>query len=229
IPVELRPPWVKISQRSEPAPRLTRLASIATTMHCSPNFSAASLTNSRRLTAALLMETLSAPDRSSVRMSSMVRTPPPTVSGMKQASAVRRTTSSMVPRFSWVAVISRKHNSSAPAASYAIAASTGSPASRRSTKLTPLTTLPSLTSRQGITRTLNIRSLLSRGARVADQRQRGGGIETAVIERASGNRAGELFGARLQQRLDVLNGCKTAGGDDGNRYPFSQRNGCIQI
>src|SRR3954451_10671267 len=41
-----------------------------------------------------------------------------------------------------------------------MAASTGSPASRRSTKLTPLTTLPSLTSRQGITRTLNIGKLL---------------------------------------------------------------------
>src|SRR5580698_712474 len=37
-----------------------------------------------------------------------------------------------------------------------MAASTGSPASRRSTKLTPLTTRPSLTSRQGITRILNI-------------------------------------------------------------------------
>ncbi len=64
-----------------------------------------------------LIETLSAPERSSVLMSSTVRTPPPTVSGMKQASAVRRTTSSMVPRFSWVAVMSRKHSSSAPAAS----------------------------------------------------------------------------------------------------------------
>src|SRR5207237_10009404 len=160
IPVELRPPWVKISQRSPPPARLTRLASIATTMHCSPNFSAACLTNSRLETAAELIETLSAPYRSSVLMSSMVRTPPPTVSGMKQASAVRRTTSSMVPRFSWVAVMSRKHNSSAPAASYAIAASTGSPASRRSTKLTPLTTRPSLTSRQGITRTLNMEKLL---------------------------------------------------------------------
>src|SRR6185295_9066659 len=229
IPVALRPPWVKISQRSDPPPRLTRLASIATTMHCSPNFSAASLTNSRLATAALLIDTLSAPKRSRVLMSSMVRTPPPTVSGMKQASAVRRTTSSMVPRFSWVAVISRKQSSSAPAASYAIAASTGSPASRRSTKLTPLTTLPSLTSRQGITRTLNIRILLSRGARVADQRQRGGGIETAVIERAAGNRAGELFGARLQQRLDVLNGCKTAGGDDGDGDALGQRDRCIEV
>ena len=50
-------------------------------------------------------------------MSSTVRTPPPTVSGMKQASAVRRTTSRMMSRFSWLAVMSRKVSSSAPAAS----------------------------------------------------------------------------------------------------------------
>ena len=50
-------------------------------------------------------------------MSSTVRTPPPTVSGMKQASAVRVTTSKMVSRFSWLAVMSRKVSSSAPAAS----------------------------------------------------------------------------------------------------------------
>src|SRR3954463_12942229 len=106
--------------------------------------------------------------------------------------------------------MSRKQSSSAPAASYAIAASTGSPASRRSTKLTPLTTRPSLTSRQGMTRTLNIEKLLNRASRVADQRQRGGGIEPAVIERAAGNGAGELFGARLQQCLDVVDGSKAA-------------------
>ncbi len=50
-------------------------------------------------------------------MSSTVRTPPPTVSGMKQASAVRVTTSKIVSRFSWLAVMSRKVSSSAPAAS----------------------------------------------------------------------------------------------------------------
>src|SRR2546423_5455290 len=99
--------------------------------------------------------------------------------------------------------MSRKHNSSAPAASYAIAASTGSPASRRSTKLTPLTTRPSLTSRQGITRTLNIGNLLG-SARVADQAERGSGIETAVIQRAAGDGTGELFCPRRQHRLDVL-------------------------
>jgi hypothetical protein len=64
-----------------------------------------------------LIETLSAPASSSARMSSTVRTPPPTVSGMKQASAVRSHHVENVPRFSWLAVMSRKHSSSAPAAS----------------------------------------------------------------------------------------------------------------
>ena len=45
MPVGLRPPWVKISQRSaSPAPE-TCLASMATTMHWLPNFSAARRTN----------------------------------------------------------------------------------------------------------------------------------------------------------------------------------------
>ena len=68
-------------------------------------------------TAAVLMPTLSAPQVKSLRMSSTVRTPPPTVSGMKQASAVRCTASSRMPRSSWLAVMSRKQSSSAPAAS----------------------------------------------------------------------------------------------------------------
>jgi len=45
------------------------------TMHWSPNFSAASFTNSRRATAAVLIDTLSAPHVRSLRMSSTVRTP----------------------------------------------------------------------------------------------------------------------------------------------------------
>ena len=53
-------------------------------------------------------------------------TPPPTVSGMNTVSAVRRTTSSMVPRPSTEAEMSRKVSSSAPSASYAAASSTGS-------------------------------------------------------------------------------------------------------
>jgi hypothetical protein len=51
------------------------------------------------------------------------------------------------------AEMSRKVSSSAPSASYVRASSTGSPASRRSVKLTPLTTRPASTSRHGITRT----------------------------------------------------------------------------
>src|SRR5688572_5376971 len=52
--------------------------------------------------------------------------------------------------FSWLAVISRKTSSSAPISSYRAASSTGSPASRRFTKLTPFTTRPSFTSRHGM-------------------------------------------------------------------------------
>src|SRR5262245_16667161 len=131
---------------------------------------------------------------------------------MKHTSAVRRTTSRMMSRSSWLAVISRKHSSSAPAASYAIAASTGSPASRKLTKLTPLTTRPSLTSRQGITRTLNIRSLLG-GARVVDQGEGRCGIEPSVVKGTAGNRSGEFPGPRRQHGLDVLDRGEATGGD----------------
>ncbi len=93
------------------------VASIDATMHWLPKRSAISATTSGRDTAALFTATLSAPASSSARASSALRTPPPTVTGMKQTSAVRRTTSMMVPRASWLAEMSRKHSSSAPAAS----------------------------------------------------------------------------------------------------------------
>ena len=67
-----------------------------TTMHWLPNRRAAWRTSSGSRTAAELIETLSAPAFRSVRMSSRLRMPPPTVSGMKQTSAVRRTTSSRI-------------------------------------------------------------------------------------------------------------------------------------
>ncbi len=104
---------MKISQR----PSLTLFASIATTMHCAPNRFAAAFTTSGSATAAVLNDTLSAPASSSARTSSGVRTPPPTVSGMKHRSAVRLARSSSVPRFSLLAEMSRKQSSSAPAAS----------------------------------------------------------------------------------------------------------------
>jgi hypothetical protein len=112
MPVARRPPWVKISHR----PGSTVLASMATTMHCDPKRSAARATTSGSATAAELKLTLSAPASRSARTSSTVRTPPPMVSGMKHCSAVRVARSYIVPRFSCVAWMSRKHSSSAPAA-----------------------------------------------------------------------------------------------------------------
>ena len=109
-----------------------------TTMHWLPKRNAAARTNSGSRTAAELIDTLSHPASSNWRMSSSVRMPPPTVSGMNTCSAVRRTTSSMMSRPSWLAVMSRNTNSSAPSLSYRAATSTGSPASRRFTKVRPL-------------------------------------------------------------------------------------------
>src|ERR1700682_6236315 len=226
MPVGLRPPWVKISQASASPGCDTFLASIATTMHWSPNFSAASLTKARRVTAAVLIDTLSAPEVNSARMSSMLRTPPPTVSGMKQASAVRRTTSSMMPRFSWLAGMSRKVSSSAPASSYGIEAATGSPATRELTKLTPLTTRPSLTSRQGMTRTLNMSGRCPSGTQHRERFRR---IEPAIIECAAGDSAGEFLRARRQQRPYVVDRGKTARGDDRDRYRVGQRDGGVEV
>ena len=108
------------------------------------------------MTAVVFIETLSAPDSKSSFISSIVRIPPPTVRGIKHFSAVLFTTSNKIDLFSWLAVISRKHSSSAPALSYALAASTGSPASTKLTKFTPLTTRPFLTSKQGMILVLSI-------------------------------------------------------------------------
>ena len=90
---------------------------MAQTMHWLPNRAAASATTSGSATAAELKLTLSAPASSRSRTSRCDRTPPPTVSGTKHCSAVRVTRSNIVPRFSWVAWMSRKQISSAPAAS----------------------------------------------------------------------------------------------------------------
>src|SRR5260370_3689875 len=62
----------------------------------------------------------------------------------------------MVARLSTEAVMSKKTSSSAPSALYNAASSTGSPASRKLTKLTPLTRRPSVTSRQGMIRLVSM-------------------------------------------------------------------------
>src|SRR5580700_5023763 len=82
--------------------------------------------------------------------------------------------------------MSRKTNSSAPCWSYCSASSTGSPASRRSTKFTPFTTRPAVTSRHGIILLASIdRSEISK-----------------VLQHLPADRAG-FFGMELN-RNDVL-------------------------
>ena len=98
-------------------PAGTVRASTDNTMHCEPNCRDNSASSSGRAIAAVFTDTLSAPARSSVSTSATERTPPPTVSGMKTCSAVRRTTSSIVARPDEDAVTSRKVSSSAPSAS----------------------------------------------------------------------------------------------------------------
>src|SRR5216684_7716480 len=108
-----------------------------------------------------------------------------------------------------------------------MAASTGSPASRRSTKLIPLTTRPSLTSRQGMTRTFSIAPSLR--PRRADQPQRLAGIEPAVIEGAAGDGAGQLGGTGLEHQPDVVERSEPARGDDRDRYSVRQRDGGVEV
>ena len=57
-------------------------------MHCEPKRLATSPISSGRATAAVLIATLSAPQRKAFSTSFKVRMPPPTVIGMKMRSAV---------------------------------------------------------------------------------------------------------------------------------------------
>ncbi len=64
-----------------------------------------------------LMDILSAPSLKSMRKSSTVRMPPPTVKGINTVSATLRTMSTTVLRLSLEAVMSKNTSSSAPALS----------------------------------------------------------------------------------------------------------------
>ena len=91
----VRPPWVVITKSSvgRPSSPIRRRTSAESTSTWAPKRSAISAMSSGRAMAAVLTPTLSAPARRRRSTSSTVRTPPPTVSGMKTCSAVRRTTS----------------------------------------------------------------------------------------------------------------------------------------
>src|SRR5262245_44876388 len=112
MPVPLRPPCVKTSHEE---PFL--LASIATTTHWQPTISDAWRTRSGFCTAAVLIDTLSAPALRSRRTSSTLRTPPPTVRGIKTREATASITCSRMSRSSELAVMSRNASSSAPSPS----------------------------------------------------------------------------------------------------------------
>ena len=83
-------------------------------MHWQPKRSAPAEMSSGVAMALELMLILSAPLLSITLMSSTVRIPPPTVSGMKQCAAVRSITSTMLARPWALAVMSKKTISSAP-------------------------------------------------------------------------------------------------------------------
>src|SRR5262252_7549816 len=108
-----------------------------------------------------------------------------------------------------------------------MAASTGSPASRKLTKLMPLTTRPSLTSRHGMTRTLSTRPSLRAG--VADQSQRFSGVEPSIIKGTARDGTGQFFRPRQQQLADVVHGGKAAGRDDRDRNRIGECHGGVKV
>src|SRR5437588_7556514 len=122
---------------------------------------------------------------------------------MSTSSAVRRARSTIVSRFSCDAVMSRKTSSSPPSCSYRAASSTGSPASRRFTKLVPLTTRPESTSRHGMTRLSNTRPLPAL-VLLVEHRVRLGDREATFVDRLAGDHAGEVHEPELLERAQVV-------------------------
>ena len=96
-PAASRPPLTTTSKPDGNAGLGDRRASIATTTAWLPNRAAHAVTSAGSATAAVFRLTLSAPARSTSRISSTLRTPPPTVSGMNARRAVRSTMSRSVP------------------------------------------------------------------------------------------------------------------------------------
>src|SRR4051812_11311431 len=123
--------------------------------------------------------------------------PPPIVKGMKTSCAVRRARSTIVSRCSCEAVMSRKTSSSPPSASYRAASSTGSPASRMSTKLVPLTTRPLSTSRQGMTRLSNTRAVLQDLLRILD-------CEPLFVKSLAGDHTRQVHEPQLLQGAQIV-------------------------
>src|SRR5687767_7615237 len=112
---------------------------------------------------------------------------------MKTLSAHRRASCTTVSRRSCDAVMSRKTSSSAPSTSYRSASSTGSPASRMSTKFVPFTTRPLSTSRHGMTRLSSIEQLLHLRDR-----------EAALVQGLARHDAGEVEESKRAEPAEVV-------------------------
>src|SRR5258708_20767277 len=171
MPAGLRPPFTQISAMlpilfcssfasvasfAVKCFAVVRRASIATITACDPKREAISPIRPGEAMAAELMDTLSAPASKMPAASASVLMPPPTVNGMNNRLAARRTVPIKVPRPSAVAVMSSMTISSAPAVACRWASSAGSPASRSCANWTPLTTRPASTSSQAIIRLVRV-------------------------------------------------------------------------
>src|SRR5574343_63029 len=104
--------------------------------------------------------------------------------------------------------------------------STGSPASRRPTKLTPLTTRPAVTSRQGMMR---LASTSGPGEQFVGARLRGAEVERAGVDRAAADDAFHAFALDRAQALDVGDVGQAARGDDGNGQRLGQLDGGLDV
>jgi hypothetical protein len=172
-PGRRRPPWVKISQWS-----WLHAASTEATTHWLPNLSGDLGHDLGRATAAELTATLSAPGEQQARASSTARTP--AADGQRHEAHLRGAADTVEQRPAPFVAAPRCRGSTArrpPPHRRRAACSTGSPASLRSTKLTPLTTRPSATSRQGMTR---MRTVIDSSSRIRQPNGQGG-VSTILL------------------------------------------------
>src|SRR6476646_5787197 len=101
------------------------------------------------------------------------------------------------------------------------ACSTGSPASTRSTKLTPLTTRPSLTSRQGMTRAFSMSGF--------QQLERAGDVDASVVERAAADDALDPGALLLLDLFQIGQGGNAARSDDRRGQRKGEIDGGLEI
>ena len=132
------------------SPSSSFLVSIASTTNWLPNSFASSLINCGFLNAAVFTDTLSAPLFNNTETSSTELTPPPTVKGILTCRAIRLSQFTQCFSFFYRCSNIKEYQFIRSLLAYNAPSSTGSPASRRSTKLVPFTVRPSLISRQGM-------------------------------------------------------------------------------